>query len=95
MGDATTPKSREQNVDNFRPVATGGLRRVYNSRMGHHHPPHRLKHKEDISSGEEESGEEHVEGANGQLAHRSSHHYTLNVPAPPLSQTDFPSALLG
>jgi hypothetical protein len=79
-----------------RPVSTGVMRRVFKSRMQARGAPRPLvvrSQEGDLASGSESEDE------NGDviapLTHNTSHHYTLNIPTPPVPQSDTPYILLG
>jgi hypothetical protein len=87
----------EKDADNGRPVATGGLRRVYNRRRKRQENRmvvarnRRVGDEDDIASGSETE----EEGTLTPLTQNTSNHYTLNMPAPALAQSDLPYILLG
>ena len=75
---------------NGRPVATGGLRRVYRQRIRRARSTHRSR-----ADDEESEGESDEEGAMTPVTQNTSNHYTLNMPAHPAPQSDTPYVLLG
>ncbi|CAA7264680.1 unnamed protein product [Cyclocybe aegerita] len=92
--EASPTKDRE--LDKERPVATGGLRRVFKKRTRHEENRviARQRHlREEDEAGSD--GESEDEGTRPPLRQATSNHYTLNMPAPPPPQSDLPYVLLG
>jgi len=80
--------------ENIRPVATGGLRRVFKQRtkrMYSRRRPRDQENEEGLSSGTESE----EDGAVTPVTQNTSNHYTLNIPANPAPQSDLPYILLG
>ncbi|KAF8168350.1 Di-sulfide bridge nucleocytoplasmic transport domain-containing protein [Crassisporium funariophilum] len=90
-------EQQENEPENERPVATGGMRRVYNKRTKRQESrivarTRRSDHDDDAGSSCSESDEE---GSAKPLTRTTSNHYTLNMPAPAPPQSDLPYVLLG
>jgi hypothetical protein len=86
--------TKEKEPDNIRPVATGGLRRVFKQRTKRLYSRRRLRENENdegLSSGAESEDD----GAVTPVTQNTSNHYTLNIPANPAPQSDLPYILLG
>ena len=84
--------------DSIRPVATGGLRRVFKQRNKRHDSSltvqrHRLPEESDAFSASESDSDD--EKPVGPVNQRTSHHYTLNMPAPAPAPSELPYILLG
>ncbi|PPQ66767.1 hypothetical protein CVT26_009753 [Gymnopilus dilepis] len=88
--NGTPAKDKEVENANGRPVATGGLRRVYRQRIRRARSTHRSR-----ADDEESEGESDEEGAMTPVTQNTSNHYTLNMPAHPAPQSDTPYVLLG
>jgi len=86
----------ETSEDSVRPVATGGLRRVFKQRNKRHETRlitqrHHLQEEEDpASAAESDENEEPIP-----VNQMTSHHYTLNMPAPAPAPSELPYILLG
>ncbi|KAF8213761.1 Di-sulfide bridge nucleocytoplasmic transport domain-containing protein [Mycena galopus ATCC 62051] len=107
MREASPPKpeagalSPEGNGNNARPVSTGGMRRVFKSRMKSAlsmstMPESRGDDQRDPYSDTDDEGDDSAAG--GRLTRTgsaTSNHYTLNLPSPPAPQSDLPYILLG
>lgn len=93
MSEISPEKQEELDAENGRPIAMGGLRRVYNQRQKsrRHHTP--FKSKKDSSYADSDS--EGDDGESGPLTQNTSHHFTLNMPAPAPPPSDTPYILLG
>ena len=89
MSELSPPKPDSHDKENGRVVATGALRRVFNSRRRARAKSH--SKGEDASEGDSEDEGGHV----GPLTQNTSNHYTLNMPSPPTSRSDTPYVLLG
>ena len=96
-GECALEQSKhDKDADNGRPVATGGLRRVYNQRRKRQE--NRLVAARNRRAGDEDdlaSGSESEEGTVTPLTQNTSNHYTLNMPGPGPAQSDLPYILLG
>ena len=97
-GESTLEQSKNENdADNGRPVATGGLRRVYHQRRKRQE--NRLLGARNRRAGDEDEvasdSESEEEGTVTPLTQNTSNHYTLNMPAPAPAQSDLPYILLG
>jgi hypothetical protein len=97
-GESTLEQGKhEKDVDNGRPVATGGLRRVYNQRRKREE--NRLVVARNRRAGDEDEdasdSASEDEGTVTPLTQNTSNHYTLNMPAPAPPQSDLPYILLG
>lgn len=97
-GECTLEQSKqEKDTNNGRPVATGGLRRVYNQRKKRQE--NRLVVARNGRAGDEDEvasdSESDEEGTVTPLTQNTSNHYTLNMPAPAPPQSDLPYILLG
>lgn len=96
---ASEQVKHEKDADNGRPVATGGMRRVYNQRRKRQE--NRLVVARNRRAGDEDEvasrsgSESEEEGTVTPLAQNTSNHYTLNMPAPAPPQSDLPYILLG
>lgn len=87
MSDAS-PGKTEENKEVGRPMALGGLKRIYNQRQKA--KLRRVKRQENHSDDDidEDTG-------SNSTTHNTSNHYTLNLPAPLASRPDTPYILLG
>lgn len=83
MADAS-PGKTEENKEAGRPMALGGLKRIYNQR--HKAKLRRMQRQENHSDDDIDEDT---------TTHNTSNHYTLNLPAPLASQPDTPYILLG
>jgi len=99
-GEYTSRQNKhEKDADNGRPVATGGMRRVYNQRRKRQE--NRLVVTRNRRTGDEDEvasrsdSESEGEGTVTPLTQNTSNHYTLNMPAPAPPQSDLPYILLG
>ena len=97
-GESTLEQSKpEKDADNGRPMATGGLRRIYNQRRKRQENRpvvtrnRRSEDEYEIAS----DNESEEEGTVTPLTQNTSNHYTLNMPAPAPPQSDLPYILLG
>jgi len=95
MSELSPPKSEASEKENGRIVATGALRRVFNSRQkARTKSQHVVSLRDDLGYGSDEeidSDTEHV----GPVTQNTSNHYTLNMPANPAPGVDTPQVLLG
>jgi hypothetical protein len=95
MSELSPPKSEASEKENGRIVATGALRRVFNSRQkARTKSQHVVSLRDDLGYGSDEeidSDTEHV----GPVTQNTSNHYTLNMPANPAPGADTPQVLLG
>lgn len=92
-GQELVVREKEADKDNGRPVAVGGLRRVFKQRTQRlYGRKQRREDDEDPSSSADESDEE---GTVVPQTQNTSNHYTLNMPAPPAPPSDMPYVLLG
>lgn len=96
-GESTLEQSKHENdADNGRPMATGGLRRIYNQRRKQQeNRPVVTKNQRAGDEDEVVSDSESEEGTVTPLTRNTSNHYTLNMPAPAPPQSDLPYILLG
>ena len=86
--------TKENDLDSTRPVATGGLRRVFKQRTQRLHS--RRKPREHESDEGSSSGiESEEDGPAEPITQNTSNHYTLNMAANPVPQSDLPYILLG
>jgi len=99
-GECTSEQIKHgKDADNGRPVATGGMRRVYNQRRKRQE--NRLVVARNRKAGDEDEvasrsgSESEEEGTVTPLTQNTSNHYTLNMPAPAPPQSDLPYILLG
>ncbi|KAG6333965.1 hypothetical protein ID866_5116 [Astraeus odoratus] len=92
MSDLSPPKPEENEKENRRLVATGGLRRIFNSRRIAREKT-RSKRENGEDSNEDDSEDD--SGHAGPLTQNTSNHYTLNMPSAPASPSDTPYVLLG
>ncbi|KAG1777286.1 Di-sulfide bridge nucleocytoplasmic transport domain-containing protein [Suillus placidus] len=95
MSELSPPKSEASEKENGRIVATGALRRVFNSRQkARTKSQHVVSLRDDLGYGSEEEIDgdaDHV----GPVTRNTSNHYTLNMPANPAPRTETPQVLLG
>lgn len=92
MSELSPPKPDSSEKENGRVVATGAMRRVFNSRRRARAKSHlNGEDAEDASEGDSEDERGHV----GLLTQNTSNHYTLNMPSAPSSRSDTPYVLLG
>lgn len=89
------PEASEKEKENGRTVATGALRRVFNSRQkARTKTQHAVSLRDEVGYGSEEEMDgdaDHV----GPVTRNTSNHYTLNMPANPAPRADTPQVLLG
>jgi hypothetical protein len=94
----SSPVGADNEVDekeNGRPIALGGLRRVYHQRRGYRmskssRPRKRLGGESDgFDSGSDEDDEI------APITQNTSNHYTLNMPGPAAAPSEMPYVLLG
>lgn len=93
MSELSPAKPEDNEKENGRTIATGGMRRVFNSRR-RTHVKSRSK-REDGEDVSENDSEEDEGGHVGPLTQNTSNHYTLNMPSTPPSPSDAPYVLLG
>ncbi|KAH7907528.1 Di-sulfide bridge nucleocytoplasmic transport domain-containing protein [Hygrophoropsis aurantiaca] len=93
MSELSPPKPEEPSP--VRAVATGALRRVFNSRRKARVQNRLTSSRQDDPGYGSEGESEDEEGNHGQLTHNTSNHYTLNLPSAPTPQSDTPYILLG
>ena len=102
LKDGEHASEQTKHADNGRPVATGGMRRVYNQRR--RRQENRLVAARNRRTGDEDEvalqsgSESEDEGTVTPLTQNTSNHYTLNMPAPaapPAPQSDLPYIWLG
>lgn len=84
--------------DSIRPFATGGLRRVFKQRNRRHESylttqRHRSQEEGDVPSASESDSD--TENSVTPVNRTTSHHYTLNMPAPASPPSELPYILLG
>ncbi|KAH9487169.1 Nucleus export protein BRL1 [Psilocybe cubensis] len=92
-GNELVVKEKEGDKDRGRPVAAGGLRRVFKQRTRRlNGRRQRREEDEGPSSSADESDED---GNVVPHTQNTSNHYTLNMPAPPAPPSDTPYVLLG
>lgn len=95
MSELSPPKPDASEKENGRIVATGALRRVFNSRQkARTKNQHAVSLRDDLGYGSEEDIDgdaDHV----GPVTRTTSNHYTLNMPAHPAPRADTPQVLLG
>jgi hypothetical protein len=89
MSEAS-PGKAEETKQAGRPIALGGLKRIYNQRQS---AKVRMRQRHEAHSDEESDNDEDT-GSNS-ATRNTSNHYTLNLSAPPVSQRDTPYLLLG
>ncbi|KAF9560198.1 hypothetical protein CPC08DRAFT_636885 [Agrocybe pediades] len=89
-GEGSSPV-KEKETDS-RPVATGGLRRVFRQRAKRGVSRGRREKEEEPGT---DSGEETDDDTPKALSRTTSNHYTLNMPAHPAPPSDTPYVLLG
>ena len=96
-GDYGSEQIKHGKDGDERPVATGGMRRVYNQRKKRQE--HRLVVARSRRGGDEDEvaspSESEEEGTVTPLTQNTSNHYTLNMPAPAPIPSDLPYVLLG
>ncbi|KAG1765420.1 Di-sulfide bridge nucleocytoplasmic transport domain-containing protein [Suillus occidentalis] len=95
MSEPSPPKPVPSEKENGRIVATGALRRVFNSRQkARTKTQHAVSLRDEAGYGSEEEIDgdaDHV----GPVTRNTSNHYTLNMPANPAPRADTPQVLLG
>lgn len=95
MSELSPPKPEASEKESGRIVATGALRRVFNSRQkARTKVQHAVSLRDDPGYGSEEESDgdaDHV----GPVTQTTSNHYTLNMPSAPTPQSDTPQVLLG
>lgn len=95
MSELSPPKPEASEKENGRTVATGALRRVFNSRQkARTKTQHAVSLRDEVGYGSEEEIDgdaDHV----GPVTRNTSNHYTLNMPANPAPRADTPQVLLG
>jgi hypothetical protein len=92
MSDLSPPKPEENEREHSRAVATGALRRVYNSRQKAR--TQSRWRNEELEHASEDDNEDDM-GLARPLTHTTSHHYTLNMPSAPTPLSETPYVLLG
>ncbi|KAF8350288.1 Di-sulfide bridge nucleocytoplasmic transport domain-containing protein [Amanita rubescens] len=88
MSEAS-PGKAEETKQTGRPLALGGLKRIYNQRQSA-----KVRRKQRHEAHSDESDNDEDTGSNS-ATRNTSNHYTLNLSAPPVSQGDTPYLLLG
>lgn len=94
MAEVSPPKPEErENVPESRMVATGGMRRILQSRLRNGTTRARSRGRENW----DDDGSDSDEDNEGQMASvtQNTNHYTLNLPSPSPPQSDMPYILLG
>ncbi|KAL4065783.1 Di-sulfide bridge nucleocytoplasmic transport domain-containing protein [Scleroderma yunnanense] len=92
MSELSPPKPEDNEKENHRVVAIGGMRRVFNSRRrARAKPSPKRGDAEGVSEDDSEDDRDHV----GPLTQNTSNHYTLNIPATLSTSSDTPYVLLG
>ncbi|KAK0506440.1 Di-sulfide bridge nucleocytoplasmic transport domain-containing protein [Armillaria luteobubalina] len=94
MSEVSPPKPEEPKSERGRPIATGGLRRVFRARQkvnGRQLSKTDGHDEEDDDLDSDEENDRDVTPIN----QNTSNHYTLNLPSPPAPQSDTPYILLG
>ncbi|KAG2069838.1 hypothetical protein BDR04DRAFT_1054882 [Suillus decipiens] len=95
MSELSPTKSEASEKENGRIVATGALRRVFNSRQkARTKSQHVVSLRDDLGYGSEEEIDGDVDHV-GPVTRNTSNHYTLNMPANPAPRVDTPQVLLG
>lgn len=89
MSELSPPKPDESEKENGRAVATGAMRRVFNSRR-----KARAKMRDHADGSNDEDSEDDRDNARP-LSQTTSTHYTLNMPSASASPSDTPYVLLG
>ncbi|KAG7090705.1 hypothetical protein E1B28_009799 [Marasmius oreades] len=103
MTEASPPKpedpspEKEKSESGLRMVATGALRRVYRARQkARGADKQALALRRNWESGSGSEVEEDIEDeSGGRAVHKTSNHYTLNLPSPTPPRSDTPYVLLG
>ncbi|KAF9529470.1 nuclear membrane protein [Crepidotus variabilis] len=104
MSEASPASTRNEDDDSpmkeneaSRPVATGGLRRIFNQRTKKKETRLVVARRSDGSDEEGSGSENEGEGRRSvtPFAQTTSNHYTLNMPAPAPPPSDLPYVLLG
>ncbi|KAG1889207.1 Di-sulfide bridge nucleocytoplasmic transport domain-containing protein [Suillus subluteus] len=95
MSELSPPKPEASEKENGRIIATGALRRVFNSRQkARTKSQHAVSLRDDLGYGSEEEIDGDVDHV-GPVTRNTSNHYTLNMPANPVPRADTPQVLLG
>ncbi|KAG0703049.1 Di-sulfide bridge nucleocytoplasmic transport domain-containing protein [Suillus ampliporus] len=95
MSELSPPKPEASEKESGRIVATGALRRVFNSRQRARTKTHQtVSLRDDPGYGSEEESDGDA-GHVGPVTQNTSNHYTLNMPSAPAPQSDMPQVLLG
>lgn len=95
MSELSPPKPEASEKENGRIIATGALRRVFNSRQkARTKSQHAVSLRDDLGYGSEEEIDDDVDHV-GPVTRNTSNHYTLNMPANPVPRADTPQVLLG
>lgn len=95
MAESSPPGPIEHDTnDTPRAVATGALSRVFKSRQKARDKSRRSTAK-DVGDDDGEDSDDSDDDPTRPLTQTTSNHYTLNVPAPLLPQSDLPYILLG
>jgi hypothetical protein len=96
MSEPSPPKPEACDKESGRIVATGALRRVFNSRQKSR-AQNRLHVSlpDDPGYGSEEGSDDDNAGHVRPVTQNTSNHYTLNMPSAPAPQSDMPHVLLG
>lgn len=92
MSELSPPKPDENEKENGRVVATGAMRRVFNSRRKANVKSRAMR---DPADGSDDEYSEDDRGHARPLTQNTSTHYTLNMPSGPASPSDTPYVLLG
>ncbi|OAX42559.1 hypothetical protein K503DRAFT_733341 [Rhizopogon vinicolor AM-OR11-026] len=95
MSEPSPPKPEASDKESGRIVATGALRRVFNSRQRARAQNHlQVVSHDDPGYGSEEESDDDA-GHVRPVTQNTSNHYTLNMPSAPALQSDMPHVLLG
>lgn len=95
MTDQSPPK-QDGESEGRRAVAAGGLKRVYNRRhMSRDSRLAVIRKGNENGEGDSEEGSDDDDALIAPLTQNTSNHYTLNIPSPPVPQSDLPYVLLG
>lgn len=95
MSEPSPPKPEASDKESRRIVATGALRRVFNSRQKARAQNYlHVSSHDDPGYGSEEESDDSA-GHVRPVTQNTSNHYTLNMPSAPAPQSDMPHVLLG
>jgi hypothetical protein len=92
MNELSPPKPTEKEAEGGRAMALGAMRRVFKSRNKARENKLSFMRQDEGDAGQESEDED---SSIAPLTQNTSNHYTLNIPSPPVPQSDLPYILLG